>query len=149
MLEYNNIIELISPCTIRQIRRNYNPYLNKKLIKKKQYLHRLHIRAKHTKDNTDWTEYKNLKATLNKEIHTNKTNYINKRLDDSNDRWSTLQDINNTKGVTTPRNIIHNNKIFNYIQDICNIANDHYIDQGAAVRPFLDQINTRRSVMTP
>ena len=79
MSEYNNIIEIISPRTIRQIRRNYTPYLTKKLIKKKQYLYRLHIRAKHTKDNTDWTEYKNLKATLNKEINNNKTNYINKR----------------------------------------------------------------------
>ena len=59
------------------------------------------MRAKHIGDKTDWTEYKNNKATLNKEIQTNKTNYINKKLNSSTDRWRTLQDINNTKGIIT------------------------------------------------
>ena len=134
MSEYNNIIDIISPHIIRQVRKNYTPYINKKLRQKKQHLHKLHIRAKHTGDITDWTEYKNTKAIVNKEITQNKTNYINKKLDNSNDRWTTLQDINNTKGITTPRNIIHDNKIHNNIQQICDIAKDYYINVIQKIR---------------
>ena len=135
MSQYTNIINIISPRTIRQVRRNYTPYINKKLRHKKQQLHKLHVRATHTGDITDWTEYKNTKSILNKEITINKTNYINKKLDDSNDRWTKLQDINNTKGVTTPRNIIHNN-----IKQICDIANDHYINSIQKLRDNIPNV---------
>ena len=54
---------------------------------KQRQLHKLHIRAKHTVDNTDWTNYKNNKATINKEISRNKTKYINDKLDNSSERW--------------------------------------------------------------
>merc|ERR1711947_2822 len=49
-------------------------------------------------------------------------------------RGKTLQDINNTKGITTPRNIIHNNKIYNNIQHISEIANNYYIDSIKNIR---------------
>ena len=140
MTEYNNIIDIISPRTIRQVLKNYTPYINKTLRQKQRQLHKLHIRAKHTGDTTDWTEYKNNKATINKEISTNKTNYINKKLNNSTDRWKTLQDINNTKGITTPRNIIHNNKIYNNIQQICEIANNHNIDSIKTLRDNIPHI---------
>ena len=87
MTEYNNIIDIISPQTIRQVQKNYTPYINKNLRQKQRQSHKQHIRAKHTGDKTDWTEYKNNKATLNKEKQTNKTNYINKKLNNSTDRW--------------------------------------------------------------
>lgn len=98
------------------------------------------MRAKHSRDKTDWTEYKNNKATLKKEIHNNKKNHINKKLNNSTDRWRTLQDINNTKGITTPRNIIHNNKIHNNTQHICEIANNYYIDTIKKLREQIPQI---------
>ena len=88
----------------------------------------MHIRAKHTGDKTDWTAYKNAKAAINKQINQNKTKSINKKLDNSTDRWKTLQDINNTKGITTPRCIVHNNNIYNNPHQICDIANNYYID---------------------
>ena len=86
MTEYNNIIDIISPKTIRQVLKNYTPYINKTLRQKQQKLHKLHLRAKHTGDKTDWTEYKNNKATINKEITKNKTDYINKKLNNSTNR---------------------------------------------------------------
>ena len=55
------------------------PYINKTLRNKKQNLHRLLIQAKHTGDASDWLIYKDTKATVNKEISQNKTNYINKK----------------------------------------------------------------------
>merc|ERR1712115_534408 len=140
MTEYNNIIDIISPRTIRQVLKNYTSYINKTLRQKQRHLHKLHIRAKHTGDTTHWTKYKNNKATVNKEISTNKTNYINKKLDNSTDIWKTLQDINNTKGITTPRNIIHNNQIYNNIQQICEITNNHYIDSIKTLRDNIPNI---------
>ena len=68
MTEYNNTIDIISPRTIRQVRKNYTPYINKTLQQKQRQLHKLYIRAKHTGDITDWTNYKNNKASLNKQI---------------------------------------------------------------------------------
>ena len=53
MTEYNYIIDIISPHTIRQVRKNYTPYLNKTIRQQKQQLHKLLIRAKHTNDTTD------------------------------------------------------------------------------------------------
>merc|ERR1711954_500391 len=97
-------------------------------------------RAKHTGNTTHWTEYKNNKPIVNKEITLNKTNYINKKLDNSTDRWKTLQNINNTKGITTPRNMIHNNKIYNNIQQICDIANNYYIDSIQKLRDNICQV---------
>ena len=114
--ELTTILDSMAPIKVFQVRKNYAPWVSKSTKQWMKFRDMAFTKASETQSLADWTEYKNLKATLNKEIHINKTNYINKRLDDSNNRWSTLQDINSTKGVTTPRNIIHNNKIFNNIQ---------------------------------
>ena len=44
------------------------------------------------------------------------------------DRWKTIQDLNNTNPTTSPRTILHNNKIHNNPQDTADIANNYYID---------------------
>merc|ERR1712240_161185 len=119
------------------VRKNYTPYLNKHLRHQKTQLHNLHRRAKHTDDINDWLAYKNAKATLSKEITKNKTQYINNKLNNSNDRLNTLQEINNTKGITAPRNIIHTKIIYNNPQKICNITNNYYID---IIREFCNKI---------
>ena len=54
MTEYINIIEIIAPRTIRQVRKNYTPYLNKHLRDQKSQVHKLHLMAKHTDDKNDW-----------------------------------------------------------------------------------------------
>merc|ERR1712115_389710 len=133
-------IDIISLCTIRLVRKNCTPYINKTLRQQQQHLHKLHQKAKHTRDTTDWTEYKNTKATVNKLVSQNKTKYINNKLDNSNDRWKTIQDLNNKNATSTPRNIIHNNKIYNNPQDICNIANDYYINTVQTQRDNIPQI---------
>ena len=91
MTEYNNIIDIICPNIIRQVKKNYIPYMNKSLRAKKLNLNRLHKQAKRSQDNNDWLNYKNTKAIVNKEISQNKTKYINNKLDNSNDRWSTIK----------------------------------------------------------
>ena len=53
MSEYNNIIDIIAPRTIRQLRKNYTPYLDKTTRQQKQNLQKLHTSAKHTQDKTD------------------------------------------------------------------------------------------------
>ena len=93
--------------------------------------------AKHTDDINDWLAYKNAKATLNKEISKNKTQYINNKLENSNGRWNTLKEIDNTKDITAPRNIIHKDIIYNNPQKICNIGNNYYID---TIRDFCNKI---------
>ena len=77
---------------------------------------------------------------LNKLVSQHKTKYISNKLDDSNDRWKTIQDLNNKRATTTPRNIIHNSKIYNKPQDICNIANDYYINTIQHLRDKIPQI---------
>ena len=85
--------------------------MNMDFRQRKQELHKLHIRAKHTGDIRDWTHYKNTKATLNRETNNQKTKHINNELNNSHDILKTLKEINNTKGTTIPRNRIHDNKI--------------------------------------
>ena len=82
-------------------------------------------------DNNDWTNYKNAKATLNQQIVTQKTEYINKKL---NNRWKTIKDLNNTNKTQSPRNITHNNKVYNNIEEICNLANSFYINIVTTLR---------------
>ena len=86
MNEYKNIIEIIAPQTKRQVKKNYTPYLTQETRKEKQNLQKLHTKAKQTQDINDWREYKNIKATLNKKINKQKQEYINKKLDNSEDR---------------------------------------------------------------
>merc|ERR1712240_198451 len=100
-----------APKTKRQERKNYTPYLNKETRQEKHKLQRLHTKAKQTQDANDWKEYKNNKATLNKKISKQKTEYINKKLEKSSDRWKTLKEINNTKSFTSPRSITNKDKI--------------------------------------
>lgn len=64
MSEFSNIIDIIAPHTIRQVRKNYTPYISKTLRQKQGKLRKLHIKAKRTQDNADWTKYKNTKATV-------------------------------------------------------------------------------------
>ena len=140
MSEFNNIIDIIAPRTIKQVRKNCTPYISKTLRQKQQQLRKLHIKAKRTQDNADWTKYKNTKATVNKLVSQHKIKYISNKLDDSNDRWKTIQDLNNKRATTTPRNIINNNKIYKKPQDICNIANDYYINTIQNIRDKIPQI---------
>merc|ERR1712240_767534 len=142
MNEYNNIIEIIAPQTKRQVKKNYTPYLNKETRQEKHNLQRLHTKAKQTQDTNDWREYKNTKATLNKKINKQRTEYINKKLDNSGDRWKTLKEINNSKTFTSPRSIINKDKIITNIKDICNIANNYYINSIKKLRDNIQKITT-------
>merc|ERR1711867_204746 len=96
--------------------------------------------AKLSRDDNDWLNYKNTKSIVNKEISQNKTKYINKKLDISNDRWSTIKNINNNNPPSTPRSIVHNDKIINNPQDIAEIANQYYIDTIAKLRNDIPKV---------
>ena len=91
-------------------------------------------RAKQTQEGEHWREYKNHKATLNKKINKQKQEYIKKKLDNSKDRWKTLNKINNIKTFTSPRSIIHKEEIITNIKEICNLANNYYINSIKALR---------------
>ena len=66
--EFNNVIEIIAPCTVKQERKNYAPYINTTLRNKQRILQQLYNKARKTKCNEDWLKYKNTKAKLNKEV---------------------------------------------------------------------------------
>ena len=100
----------------------------------------MHARAKQTQDDEHWREYKNHKATLNKKINKQKQEYIKKKLDNSEDRWKTLNEINNIKTFTFPRSIIHKEEIITNIKEICNLANNYYINSIKALRENIPKI---------
>ena len=52
----------------------------------------------------------------------------------------TVKDLNNTNTITTPRNIIKDNKIFNKPKVICKIANTHYINSIKKLRENIPDI---------
>merc|ERR1712240_73174 len=66
---------------------------------------------------------------------------INKKLNSSEDRWKTLNEINNKSTFTSPRSIIHNDAIITNIQEICNIANEYYINSIKTLREKIPQTN--------
>merc|ERR1712240_202393 len=107
----------------------------------KKKLNQMHNKAKQTQQDDDWREYKNYRATINKQIDRQKQEYINKKLTNSEDRWKTLNEINNKSTFTSPRNIIHNDSIITNIQEICNIANDYYINSIKKLRDKIPQTN--------
>merc|ERR1712240_944761 len=139
MREFNNIIEIIAPKTKRQVKKNYTPYLNKETREGKKKLYQMHNKAKQTQQNDDWREYKNYRATINKQIDRQKQEYINKKLDNSEDRWKTLNEINNKTTFTSPRSIIYKDTIITNIQEICNMANDYYITSIKKLRDNIPQ----------
>merc|ERR1712243_128683 len=122
-------------------KKNYTPYLSKETRKGKKKLYQMHNKAKQTQDNDDWREYKNYRAAINKQIDRQKQEYINKKLNNSEDRWKTLNEINNKSTFTSPRNIIHKDSIITNIQEICNIANDYYISSIKKLRDNIPQTN--------
>ena len=124
MSEFNNVIEIIAPCTTKQEQKIHAPYID----------------IYDTKCNEDWLKYKNTKARLNKEASQKRKKYIADKLDNSNDRWKALKDLNNANAITTPRNIIKNNKIYNNPKDICNIANNYYINTIKKLREQIPNI---------
>merc|ERR1711873_126053 len=67
--------------------------------------------------------------------------YINKKLNNSKDRRKTLNEINNKSTLTSPRNIIHKDSIITNIQEICNIANNYYINSIKKLRDNIPQTN--------
>merc|ERR1712240_964750 len=86
MRELNNIIEIIAPRTKRQVKKNYTLYLNQETREGKKKLYQINKKAKQTQQNEDWREYKNHRATINKQIDRQKQEYINKKLNNSEDR---------------------------------------------------------------
>merc|ERR1712240_744109 len=140
MREYNNTIEIIAPQTKRQVKKNYMPYLDKETREGKKQLHKMHTKAKQTQEDEHWREYKNYKATLNKKIDKQKQDYIKKKLDNSEDRWKTLNDINNKNTFTSPRSIIHKETIITNLKEICNLANNYYINSIRKLRENIPKI---------
>merc|ERR1712240_255237 len=128
MSEINNTIEIIAPCTVKQEQKIYAPYIDTNLRNKQRILQKLYNKAKSTKNNEDWLNYKDKKARINKDAANQRKKYIANKLNSANDRWKTLKDLNNKNPITTPRNIMEGNKIYNNPKDICNIANNYYID---------------------
>ena len=104
----------------------------------------MHNKAKQTQDNDHWREYKNYRATLNSKIDNQKQDYIKKKLDSSEDRWKTLNDINNKTTFTSPRSIIYKDSIITNIQEICNMANNYYISSIRKLRE-----NIPKTAVTP
>ena len=86
MSEFNNIIKIIAPCTVKQVRKNYTPYISKVLRQKQNELRKLYTKAKRTQNNDDWIKYKNTKVTVNKLLAQHKSKYITNKLNNSNDR---------------------------------------------------------------
>merc|ERR1712240_335583 len=139
MQEFNNIIEIIAPRTKRQVKKNYTPYINKETREAKKKLNEMHNKAKQTQQDEDWREYKNQRATINKQVDKQKQEYITKKLNNSENRWKTLNDINNKPTFTSPRSIIHKDAITTNIQEICNIANNYYINSIKTLRETIPQ----------
>merc|ERR1712240_568177 len=131
--------DIIGPQTKRQIKKNYTPYLDKETREGKKQLHKMHTKAKQTQENEHWREYKNYRATLNSKIDKQKQNYIKKKLDSSEDRLKTLNDINNKTTFTSPRSIIYKDSIITNIQEICNMANNYYISSIRKIRENIPQ----------
>ena len=84
----------------------------------------MYNKAKCTKNNEDWLNYKNKKAKINKDAAKQRKKYIANKLNSANDRWKALKDLNNKNQITAPRNMIKDDKIYNNPKDICNIANN-------------------------
>ena len=76
MSEFNNIIEIIAPCRIKQEQKNYTPYITKVIRYKQRKLRKLYEIDKRSKNNEDWLKYKNTKAALNKEIAQSKKTHM-------------------------------------------------------------------------
>merc|ERR1712240_978051 len=140
MSELNNTIEVIAPCTIKQEQKIYAPYIDTTLRNRQRILQKLYNKAKSTKNNEDWLNCKNKKARLNKDAAQQRKKYIANKLNSANDRWKTLKDLNNKNPITTPRNIMEGNKIYNNPKDICNIANNYYIDTIKKLREQIPNI---------
>merc|ERR1711954_230420 len=148
MREFNNIIEIIAPRTKRQTKKNYTPYLNKETREAKKKLNEIHNKAKQTQQDDDWREYKNQRATINKQVDNQKQEYITKRLNNSENRWKTLNDINNKSTFESPRSIIHKDAITTNIQEICNIANNYYINSIKTLRENSSKQDQRSQKLT-
>ena len=86
MSEFNNIIEIIAPCKIKQEQKNYTPYINKIMRYKQRKFRKLYDKAKRSNNDEDWLKYKNTKATLNKEIAQSKKIYIANKLNHTKDK---------------------------------------------------------------
>merc|ERR1712240_982285 len=84
-------------------------------------------------------EYKNQRAIINKQVDKQKQEYITNKLNNSENRWKTLNDINNKSTFASPRSIIHKDAITTNIQEICNIANNYYINSIKTLRERIPQ----------
>merc|ERR1712240_219430 len=140
MSEINNTIEIIAPCTVKQEQKIYAPYIDTNLRNKQRILQKLYNKAKCTKNNEDWLNYKNKKAKINKDAAKQRKKYIANKLNSANDRWKALKDLNNKNQITALRNIIKDDKIYNNPKDICNIANNYYIDTIKKLREQIPNI---------
>ena len=64
-----------------------------------------------TGSTSDWTNFKNHKTTLDKDITKSQKQYISDKLNNTTDRWKTLKEINKQTNGTHPQLIVHNNKV--------------------------------------
>ena len=62
------------------------------LIQRQHTKTQLYNKAKMTGSTSDWTNFKNHKTTLDKDINKRQKKYISDKLNNIKDRWKTLKD---------------------------------------------------------
>ena len=76
MTELNIIIDCIAPQNVRQVKKNYLPYMTKDLRQRQQTVKNLHTTAKISNDNNDWLNFRNSNAQFKKDIDNRQKQYI-------------------------------------------------------------------------
>ena len=130
------------------MRKEFSPYIDKNLRGEIAMKNILYKKYTLTRNQGDYVNFKNKRATVKNEIKRSKNQYYNKIFTNNNKKgeggsdnifesrkmWKQLKEITNSNKILTPCSIIHNGETVNKPLDIANIANDFYVQKVKDIR---------------
>merc|ERR1712030_20240 len=118
----------MDPPKIVQYRKDYLPYLDSDIRQQQTETQDLLATAINSQDQDDWTAYINKRNTTQKIINKAKKQYTTYRLGQTNNKWRTIKNMNNTNKIQPPNKLKHNNTIITSPKQLCTIANEFFIN---------------------
>ena len=132
--ELNNIINDLAPCTIKQRKKNYAPYIGPDLRVEINNTNTLLTQAIQSKLPSDWLKYRTYRNSTQAKIAKSKAEYLSKGYACNKTKWKQINNVINNNQQVTPNRIINNGEVLSKPRDVANLANTHYAKKIQNIR---------------
>ena len=135
--ELSSIVNFLAPATVRQVRKDWCPFIGRELRARMTTNNRLLTKAITKNQASDWRDFRLERAKINDDIIAAENEYNAKNLNDTRLRWSSYRRLNSSASNFTPKVLSAHGQTHRKPAKLADICNNHYIEKIEKLRKSL------------